>query len=261
MLLRANVLSKGHSGITEVTLQRLLVELNADCLPRIPCQGTVGASGDLAPLSHLALGLMGEGEMRDPRDGAFKDSAVVLAAHGLERIVLGAKEGLALINGTQLITALGAEALSRSQNAAFTADVACALTLEVLKGTSNAFHPCIHMVRRHGGQTAVARRLRSLLRLPSGRASELHRSHGYKDRVQDAYTLRCAPQVHGIVLDTIAFARSIIEVEMNSATDNPMIFRGSPDIRRWEQVSLCCCCCCFLFFFVFLFFPAWVDCI
>jgi len=192
----------------------------------VPEKGTVGASGDLGPLSHLALGLMGEGKMWDPDTGLISEAAVVLKKRKCEPIQLEAKEGLALINGTQLITSLGAEATVRSANVALCADVVCALTLEVLKGTSNAFHPSIHHVRPHAGQVQTAARIRSLL-LPR---SEIFKTHKYKGKVQDAYCLRCAPQVHGIVHDTITFVESLLQTEMNSATDNPMVFTGDTEL-------------------------------
>jgi len=157
----------------------------------IPSQGTVGASGDLAPLSHLALSLMGEGDMWSPCGAARLPAAQVLADRGLEPIILEAKEGLALINGTQMIAALGAEAIHQGRNAALCGDVACAMTVEVLKGTPRAFHPAIHAVRPHKGQQRVAARLRTLL----SPTSELFQSHLHVGRVQDAYSLRCAPQV------------------------------------------------------------------
>ncbi|ETV82762.1 hypothetical protein H257_04559 [Aphanomyces astaci] len=229
LALRINVLSKGHSGISVDTLEQLVAAFNADCLSIVPEKGTVGASGDLAPLAHLALGMMGEGKMYDTRDNnTIKDAAVVLASRGLRPVHLKAKEGLAMINGTQLITSIGCEAVVRAQNVAECADIAVALTLEVLKGTVNAFHPRIHEVRPHRGQLLVAKRIRTLLQ--ADKPSELFRSHNYEGKVQDAYTLRCAPQVHGIVNDTIEFVRNILTVEMNSATDNPMVFVGSADV-------------------------------
>eukprot|EP00928_Gymnodinium_smaydae_P092464 TRINITY_DN76347_c0_g1_i1.p1 TRINITY_DN76347_c0_g1~~TRINITY_DN76347_c0_g1_i1.p1 ORF type:complete len:596 (+),score=89.34 TRINITY_DN76347_c0_g1_i1:56-1843(+) len=226
LALRANVLAKGHSGVRTETLRQFLDAFNADCLSVVPCKGTVGASGDLAPLSHLALGLMGEGKMWDPKTGKIAEASKVLAANGLKPIVLAAKEGLALINGTQLITSLGAEAVERSANVARCADVACAMSLEVLKGTSNAFHPAIHASRPHPGQQTTASRLRALL-LPR---SQVFVSHKYKGKVQDAYCLRCAPQVHGVVHDTVGFVKGILTTEMNSATDNPMVFTGEADL-------------------------------
>ncbi|OWY98550.1 Histidine ammonia-lyase [Phytophthora megakarya] len=230
LALRINVLAKGHSGIRVHTLEQLVAAFNADCLSVVPARGTVGASGDLAPLAHLALGMMGEGPMWEKVGEQFVigEASKVLAKNGLKPVQLGAKEGLAMINGTQLITSVGAEAVVRAENVANCADIAVALTLEVLCGTVNAFHPRIHAVRPHTGQMLVASRIRTLLRADN--PSELFRSHNYEGKVQDAYTLRCAPQVHGIVHDTIRFVRGVLDVEMNSATDNPMVFTGSAEV-------------------------------
>ncbi|MGH0148534.1 UNVERIFIED_CONTAM: hypothetical protein FKN15_024226 [Acipenser sinensis] len=173
----------------------------------------------LAPLSHLALGLMGEGKMWSPKSG-WADAKYVLEAHGLKPISLKPKEGLALINGTQMITSLGSEAVERALAIARQADIIAALTLEVLKGTTKAFDSDIHELRPHPGQKEVAFRFRSLLD-SDHHPSEIAESHRFCDRVQDAYTLRCCPQVHGVVNDTIAFAKNIIDTEINSATDNP----------------------------------------
>ena len=234
LALRTNVLSKGYSGISVKSLKQVIAAFNKDCLSVVPCKGTVGASGDLAPLSHLALGLMGIGDMWYPNedDDNNNDNNVnkvgkasdILSANGLTPLHLEAKEGLAMINGTQLITSLGAEAVQRSRQACICADIAVALSLEVLKGTPKAYHPCIHSVRRHRGQNLVAERLRNLL--TPATPSEIYSQHRYVGKVQDAYTLRCAPQVHGIAHDTVEFVSSIISTEMNSATDNPMVFTG-----------------------------------
>ncbi|XP_061495513.1 histidine ammonia-lyase isoform X2 [Rhineura floridana] len=214
LALRINVLAKGYSGISLETLQQVIEAFNASCLPYIPEQGTVGASGDLAPLSHLALGLIGEGKMWSPKSG-WAD----------------AKYGLALINGTQMITSLGCEAVERASAIARQADIVAALTLEVLKGTTKAFDTDIHSLRPHRGQIEVAFRFRSLLD-SDHHPSEIAESHRFCDRVQDAYTLRCCPQVHGVVNDTIAFVKDIITTELNSATDNPMVFA-----ERKETIS------------------------
>lgn len=220
LALRTNVLAKGYSGVRPETLQQMVDAFNADCMPVVPSQGTVGASGDLAPLSHLALGLMGEGQMHNPRTGEVEDAAHVLREHGLRPIILEAKEGLALINGTQLMTSIGAEAVTRARNVSLAADLACALAVETLRGTPRSFEQCIHDTRPHRGQQAVAKRLMGLLTPVSG----LFQSHMYQGQVQDAYSLRCAPQVHGVVHDTVDWVESILETELNSATDNPMIF-------------------------------------
>lgn len=230
LALRINVLSKGYSGISLVTLKQLIDAFNASCLSWVPEQGTVGASGDLAPLSHLALGLMGEGQMWSPSTG-WGEAKYVLESHNLTPISLEAKEGLAMINGTQLITSIGAEATERAGIIAKQADIVAALTLEVLKGTSRAFDSDVHKLRPHKGQIAVAKRLRSLLHSETY-PSEIAQSHRFCNRVQDAYTLRCTPQVHGITHDTIDFVRGIITTEMNSATDNPIVLSD-----RGETIS------------------------
>eukprot|EP00090_Calanus_glacialis_P010774 TRINITY_DN1923_c0_g1_i1.p1 TRINITY_DN1923_c0_g1~~TRINITY_DN1923_c0_g1_i1.p1 ORF type:complete len:693 (-),score=180.37 TRINITY_DN1923_c0_g1_i1:97-1956(-) len=230
LALRINVLAKGYSGVSPGTLRQLIDAFNASCLSWVPEQGTVGASGDLAPLSHLALGMMGEGQMWSPATG-WGDAKYVLESHNLTPISLNAKEGLALINGTQLITSIGAEATERAGIIAKQADVVAALTLEVLKGTSRAFDSDVHALRPHKGQINVARRLRALLHSETF-PSEIAQSHRFCNRVQDAYTLRCSPQVHGISHDTIDFVRGIITTEMNSATDNPIVFA-----ERGETIS------------------------
>ncbi|XP_059090551.1 histidine ammonia-lyase-like [Tigriopus californicus] len=230
LALRINVLAKGYSGIRLGTLKQLIDAFNASCLSWVPEQGSVGASGDLAPLAHLALGMMGEGRMWSPATG-WGEAKYVLESHNLTPITLSAKEGLALINGTQLITSIGAEAVERAGIIARQGDVVAALSLEVLKGTSRAFDSDVQNIRPHKGQALVARRLRSLLHSETY-PSEIAQSHRFCNRVQDAYTLRCCPQVHGIVHDTIEFVRGIITTEMNSGTDNPIVFA-----ERKETVS------------------------
>ncbi|XP_071369644.1 histidine ammonia-lyase-like [Centroberyx affinis] len=222
LALRINVLAKGHSGVSKETVDAMVKAFNASCLSWVPEKGTVGASGDLAPLAHLTLGLMGEGRMWSPQSG-WADAKAVLEGHGLTPLVLKPKEGLALINGTQMISSLGAEAVERAVGVARQADIIAALSVEALRGTTKAFHSAVHAVRPHPGQMEVAQRLRSLLDsevFPS-QISESHRSC---KRVQDAYTLRCIPQVHGVVNDTIAFVQRLISTELNSATDNPLVF-------------------------------------
>jgi len=223
LALRINVLAKGRSGVRAETLQKLLDACNAWCLPYVPEKGTVGASGDLAPLAHLALGMMGEGKMWDTKTQTWAPAKDVLQANGLTPIELTAKEGLALINGTQLIVSLGAEALERGKNCVLLADVIGAITLEALKGTVTAFSECIHKARPHTGQLLSAKRLRSLLH-STQHPSEIAISHINCGQVQDSYTLRCMPQVHGVVHDTCVFVENILVTEMNSATDNPMVF-------------------------------------
>jgi len=209
MLLRANVLALGFSGCR--------VEI-VSMLPRIPEKGSVGASGDLAPLAHLALSMIGEGVSQF--EGVWMDGRKALAAAQIEPVRLQAKEGLALLNGTQAMGAVGALALFRAERVTSLADLAGAMTLEALRGTPVAFDERIHTARPHAGQQASARHLRELLQ-----GSEIRESHLKDDpRVQDAYSLRCIPQVHGAVRAALLHAREIVEVESGSATDNPLVF-------------------------------------
>ncbi|HSB61032.1 MAG TPA: histidine ammonia-lyase [Vicinamibacteria bacterium] len=223
MVLRANVLAKGYSGIRPQTLDLLVALLNRRVHPVVPSQGSVGASGDLAPLAHLALALVGEGE--SVHEGRRRPSAEALHAAGLEPVVLEAKEGLALINGTQLIAAVGGLALAEARRLARTADVAGALSLDALKGTDVAFDPRIQEARPHPGQAASARNLRRLLA-----GSPIRESHRDCGRVQDAYSLRCIPQVHGAARDALAYVAATWDVEMNAATDNPMVFADTGEL-------------------------------
>lgn len=217
-LLRANVLALGYSGVREVVIERLLALLNARVHPVIPALGSVGASGDLAPLSHLALVLLGEGEAWF--GGERLTGAEALRRAGLEPLVLEAKEGLALNNGTQAHTGIGILALLRAERALESLEVAGAMSLEGLRGTPDAFDALIQKARPQPGQVASAARLRALLA-----DSEIRESHRFDDpRVQDAYSLRCMPQVHGAARQGLAYVRSVLEVEANSATDNPLIF-------------------------------------
>jgi len=230
MLLRANVLAKGYSGARPDLAELLCGMLNVGLYPSVPEQGSVGASGDLAPLAHLALSLLGEGEL-NYAEGAGRASssagtrrsgpaADVLRAHGLEPVVLGPKEGLALINGTQAHTAVAALALAEAKRYWETAHVAGAASLEALLGTPAAFDARIHAARGQRGQMESAAKLLALLA-----GSEIRESHRENDaRVQDAYALRCMPQVHGPVLDALRFAESLIAAELNAATDNPLVF-------------------------------------
>jgi len=223
MLLRVNVLAKGHSGVRPATLDLLVAMLNRRIHPVVPSQGSVGASGDLAPLAHLALALVGEGDV--VWDGRRLPAAEALAAVGLEPVVLEAKEGLALINGTQLMTAVSGLALAEALRLALAADVAGALTLDVLKGTDVAFDERIHAARPHPGQAVSARNLRALLA-----GSAVRESHRDCGKVQDAYSLRCIPQVHGAVRDALAYAERTIAIELNAATDNPMVFAETGEL-------------------------------
>ena len=217
MLLRANSLAKGCSGVRGVVIDTLCEMLNRRVHPVIPSQGSVGASGDLAPLAHLGLVLIGEGEAIS--QGKRMTGAEALKAAQIKPITLEAKETISLINGTQAMLALGLLAVLEAQVLAETADAIGALSLDVLKGTDAAFDARIHNARPHAGQVAVAANLRRLLA-----GSEIHASHRDCARVQDAYSLRCIPQVHGAVRDTIGYCRSVFEVEMNSAVDNPLVF-------------------------------------
>jgi histidine ammonia-lyase len=218
MVLRANVLASGYAGARPALVELLLGMLNADLLPPIPEQGSVGASGDLAPLSHLALGLIGEGTLS--YNGDSGPAARMLAAHGLTPVVLGPKEGISLVNGTQAHTGIAALSLIDARRLWFTAHVAGAMSLEALLGTPVAFDERIHRARGQIGQAESAAVLRGLLA-----DSEVRESHRLNDpRVQDAYALRCMPQVHGPVRDALDFASDIIGRELNAATDNPLVF-------------------------------------
>jgi histidine ammonia-lyase len=218
MLLRANALARGYSGCRVEVVERLVALLNHRIHPRVPRYGSVGASGDLAPLAHVALGVVGEG--RGERGGREADMGDLLVEAGLEPLRLEAKEGLALINGTQATTGLGILALLAAERAVDTAEVAGAMSLEALLGTPEAFREEIQDARPHVGQRESAGRLRELLR-----DSEIRESHRSGDpRVQDAYSLRCMPQVHGAAREAMAYVRGILETEANSATDNPLVF-------------------------------------
>jgi len=220
LLLRANGLASGLSGVRPAVALELCEFLNRDVLPVIPSRGSVGASGDLAPLAHVALALVGEGEVT--YRGKRLSSAAALARAGLRPLELQAKEGLSLVNGTQVMTALGLVALRRASILVDTADVAGALSLDALRGSPAAFDERLQRARPHPGQLLSAR---NLLRL--NRGSSIRRSHLGCARVQDAYSLRCMPQVHGAVRDALAYLERVLEIEMNSATDNPLVFARS----------------------------------
>jgi histidine ammonia-lyase len=224
VLLRANVLARGFSGCRAMLIEALVALLDRGVTPVIPEKGSVGASGDLAPLAHLALALIGEGEAFF--QGQRLPSGEALKRAGLGAVKLEVKEGLALLNGTQAMAAVGALALHRAQRIARLADVAGAMTLEALRGTPVAFDERIHLARPHAGQIEVAAHLRELLR-----DSEIRQSHLDNDsRVQDAYSLRCMPQVHGAVRGALAHAREIVEIESGSATDNPLVFSDTGEL-------------------------------
>ena len=221
MLIRANTLARGFSGIRLETLELLLDMLNAGIHPVIPEKGSLGASGDLAPLAHMALTLIGEGEVHS--DGDPLSGSEALQNAGLKPVVLAAKEGLALTNGTTVMTAVGLLETHRACKLAEIADVAGCLSLEALNGTIEAFDERIHELRPHPRQTACAENLREILE-----GSEFTRGHD-DSNIQDAYTLRCIPQVHGACRDAIAYAEWVIKIELNAVTDNPLIFIGDDD--------------------------------
>jgi histidine ammonia-lyase len=216
MVLRANALAKGYSGARVETVELLLECLNRGVLPHVPSRGSVGASGDLAPLAHLALPLIGEGEAWF--DGERLPGGEALDRAGLEPLRLRAKEGLSLVNGTQFMAAFGALGLLRAQRLAKTADLACALSLEALQGSRESFLPQIHSLRPLRGQRSSAENLYRLLE-----GSAIIESHRWCDKVQDAYSLRCAPQVHGASRDLLDYVWYTVSAELNAATDNPLV--------------------------------------
>jgi histidine ammonia-lyase len=216
MLLRANALAKGNSGARVETVELLLELLVRGAIPVVPSRGSVGASGDLAPLAHLALPLVGEGEARV--EGQRMSGADALARLGLEPVRLAAKEGLSLVNGTQFMAAMLALGIVRARRLARAADIACALSLEALQGSRTSFLPQIHALRPLRGQQAAAA---NVLRLLEG--SAIIEAHRWCDKVQDAYSLRCAPQVHGASRDLLDYAEYTAGVELNAATDNPLV--------------------------------------
>jgi len=237
MLLRANSLAKGHSGIRAVVIDTLCEMLNRRVTPLVPSQGSVGASGDLAPLAHLALAMIGEGECIDEK-GNRTLGADALRHAQIKPLVLEAKEAVSLINGTQAMLAVGTLTLLSAETLVNSADVISSLTLDCLRGTDVAFDERIHRARPHAGQIKTAANLRRMLE-----GSQIRESHRDCGRVQDAYSLRCIPQVHGAVRDTLAHCREVFEIEANSAVDNPLVFITSnrvgagPQTRPPEQSS------------------------
>jgi histidine ammonia-lyase len=224
MALRANVLAKGFSGIRLRTLEALVALLNARIHPRVPSRGSVGASGDLAPLAHLALVLVGEGEAWDPDDRVVP-GAEALRRAGLSPIALAPKEGLALINGTQPSTAVLALTIVGAERLARAADIAAAMSIDALRGSIRPFDPRIHRARPFAGQAASAA---NIVRLVTG--SAINESHQNCGTVQDAYSMRCTAQVHGATREALRFVREMTTIEANAATDNPMVFAESGDI-------------------------------
>jgi histidine ammonia-lyase len=218
MLLRANSLAKGFSGVRGIVIDTLCEMLNRGVTPFVPSQGSVGASGDLAPLAHLALAMIGEGECIDDAGKRISSSDALKRAQ-IKPLLLEAKETISLINGTQGMLAVGALALLDAETLVDSADVLGGLCCDALKGTDAAFDERIHKARPHAGQIKTAANLRKMLD-----GSQIRESHRTCDRVQDAYSLRCIPQVHGAVRDTLAHCREVFEIEANSAVDNPLVF-------------------------------------
>ncbi|HKW66122.1 MAG TPA: histidine ammonia-lyase [Terriglobales bacterium] len=241
MLLRANSLSKGFSGVRPVVIDTLCEMLNRRVHPVVPARGSVGASGDLAPLAHLVLPMLGEGQVlisdrSGKYSGAHLAAADALREAGIKPLVLEAKEAVSLINGTQGMLSVGALALLAAEVLVDSADVIGALSLDALRGTDAAFDARIHQVRPHPGQLRTAENLRRMLE-----GSQIRESHRDCARVQDAYSLRCMPQVHGAVRDTLAHCRRVMETEINSAVDNPLVFapaRRPGDENEYSQVEI-----------------------
>ncbi len=217
--LKIHSLSLGYSGISEPVFARLLELAGLDLIPAVPSQGSLGASGDLAPLAHLSLPLIGAGKFWNATGDGTRDAAETLQQAGMAPVTLRAKDGLALINGTQLMSAYGCYILERACTLVKNADILACLSLEALRGSLAPFDARIHAVRPHRGQGDVAANVRTMMQ-----ASEILESHKDCGRVQDPYSLRCVPQVHGASRDALDYARSVLEIEINSVTDNPLVF-------------------------------------
>ena len=219
MVLRANALAKGHSGIRPLVVEKILEFLNNDIIPVVPSQGSVGASGDLAPLSHLALAIIGEGEAWGAEE-QIVPVQTLLKQKGITPLELKAKEGLSMINGCQVMTSIGLLSLWEARRLLWMADLAGAMSLEGLRGSRKAFDPLISASRPHPGESKTARNLMKLM----GEMSEIGQSHLTGDhRVQDAYSLRCMPAVHGAAKDALRYVVKVLETEANSSTDNPLV--------------------------------------
>jgi histidine ammonia-lyase len=219
MLLRANTIARGHSGVRYEVIEKIVEFLNANLIPVIPSQGSVGASGDLAPLSHLALALIGEGEVWGEKK-AILSTQQALGQKNVQPLLLKAKEGLSLINGCQVMTAIGMLAVYEAMQLLKLADIVGAMTIESMRGSRSAFDPLISAARPHAGEIKTAKNLMQLL----GRESEISKSHENCDRVQDPYSLRCMPAVHGAAKDALRYAWNALEREANASTDNPLVF-------------------------------------
>ncbi|MGI9642289.1 MAG: histidine ammonia-lyase [Acidimicrobiia bacterium] len=226
LICRARTLAQGHSGVRPAIVERLVDFLNLDIIPAVPSQGSVGASGDLAPFAHLMLPLIGEGEVLSA-DGTLRPAADVLADFGLAPLTLGPKEGLSLLNGTEGMLAHGCLAVHRALNLVDADDAACALSVEALMGSSRPFEARIHELRPHPGQIESARNIAAMLE-----GSQIDASHhdDFSHKVQDAYSLRCAPQVHGAVRDTIAYASQVFTTELGAVVDNPIVFAEDAEV-------------------------------
>jgi histidine ammonia-lyase len=244
MLIRANVLAKGFSGIRSIVAERICDLLNHQITPVIPSRGSVGASGDLAPLAHMALVLIGEGSAE--YQGKVLPAATCLERAGLKPLVLLGKEGISLLNGTQAMLSIGCLQLKQLEDLFYSAQTTAALSIEALRGTAAAFDPRLHAARPHPGQVLSASHLTDLLN-----GTSIPRTHGEGSRIQDAYCLRCIPQVHGAVWDTLVHARKVFEIELNSATDNPLVFEdaivsggnfhGAPLALTLDYLSIALC--------------------
>jgi histidine ammonia-lyase len=244
MLIRANVLAKGLSGIRAVVAERICDFLNCGITPVVPSRGSVGASGDLAPLAHMALVLIGEG--RAEYEGEVLPAAICMEQAGIEPLVLLGKEGISLLNGTQAMLSMGCLRIKELENLFYAAQTTAALSIEALRGTAAAFDARLHAARPHAGQVLSANHLLSLLE-----GSTIPRTHGEGSRIQDAYCLRCVPQVHGAAWDTLQFARGVFEIELNSATDNPLVFddgivsggnfHGAPLALAFDYLAIAVC--------------------
>jgi len=240
LLLKIHALGLGYSGISVPTFERLMDFAERDLIPAVPSRGSVGASGDLAPLAHLALPLIGHGYFWNEDGTAVRPAAEVLAEAGLLPIQLQPKDGLSLINGTQLMSACGAYVLEKALHLVKVADILAAMSLEALQGSIKPFDPRIQAVRPHPGQALVAENIRTLLV-----DSEILESHRHCGKVQDPYCLRCVPQVHGASRDALDYARRVVEIEINSATDNPLVFENGDILSaatstasRWRWRSI-----------------------
>lgn len=218
LLLRINTLAKGYSGVSPHLIDYLVDNYNKGIYGEVPIDGSCGASGDLAPLSHLVLGYLGYGKLFDSEINQFVEAEIVLSKYNIPKLILGPKEGLALNNGTTFMATFAAIAMDKMSILFHNSNIIASLTIEALHGTRKAFHPNIHSVKGHPGQKEVAKTILEYLN-----NSEIGEKYD-KNNVQDAYSLRCIPQIHGCILESLKFYKSQIEIEMNSATDNPLIF-------------------------------------